>query len=297
MNLPEHPMAPRTMRCPMTSFGVTLFILALMALPSAGAASRPGPVEIGVGVEITPTISKPWTMKQIEDVKAVLARDLLGRLRRFPHWDFGLDDASLHQAFVNLAVRDGGPGQVLVGLELGRRSLSPLGTGPTPTTPLPVRLAEQVWLEPGDLEVGFPSPEDATNAIPRILNAVLPAAVQASGNRGLDERELCRRVPIAERPRWLDRPHWILVFPLPRSRYEYLNQAAFTIECRHPMLGTRVQIEARSQGIWGAFDANLTDALSAGVIATNVASDIDEFAPTLIYLKSYDPPDWDVGGF
>jgi hypothetical protein len=237
-------------------------------------------------VEITPSVSKPWTQSESKAVIGTLSEDLLARLQRFRHWDFAPDNALLHRAYVRLAVRDGGPGQLVVRLELGRRALA--GSPP-------LKLAEKVWLEPGDLALGLPSPQDVTNAIPGILNEFLPLAIPASGIQGVDERVLWQRIPIAEIPRWPDRPHGLLIFPLAKARYAHLADASFTVEFLHPQRRTRLQLVARSHGIWQAYDGDLQQALSAGVTETPADPELGQYELTLIYLKEYNPPGWDTG--
>jgi hypothetical protein len=246
------------------------------------------PVPIGVGVHLTRTVTDPWTRPQADEVKSAIADDLLRRLQRFVHWDFALEDPALHRAVLRFAVRDGGPNEVLVGIEL---LLRPKGGTEGATSGPPVSLVRKKWFEPGD---GLPSHSRARSELLTMLDEFLPEVEPAVGPRGLGEVELRDRVPIAEAPRWLDPTQRSLVLPLSRARYGHLFEAVFVIHCRSQRDQTTRRWTAAARGIWSVYDPSLPEALDAFVLDPIPDADVREAEPTAVFLKDYQPPGWET---
>ncbi len=259
-------------------------LLVSMSEVPAGAQ----PVPIGVGVHITRTITDPWTQAETDDVKRAVAGDLLRRLPRLRHWDFSLENPALHRAVVRLAVRDGGPNQVLVGIELLRR---PKGGAEGATIGPPDSLVQKIWFEPGD---GLPSSSNAKKALLGFLNEFLPEAVPAAGSPGLSEAAIRERVPIAEAPKWLDPAQRSLVLPLARTRYEHLFEAVFIIQSRRRSDQTTRRWTAAARGLWSPYDPGLPEALDAFLLDPVADADIQDAEPTAVFLKEYQPPGWET---
>ncbi len=262
-------------------------LLALF-LCSWGGTAGARPVPIGVGVHITRTIAEPWTQPETDEVKRAVADELLRRLPRFRHWDFSLENPALHRAVLRLAVRDGGPNQILVGIELIRR---PKGGAEGATSGPPLSFVQKTWFEPGD---GLPSYTNAKKALLAILNEFLPEAVPAAGPPGLTEATLREHVPIAEAPRWLDPAQRSLVLPLARTRYEHLFEAVFIIHLRSRRDQTTRKWTAAARGLWSPYDPTLPEALDAFVLDPVADADVQEAEPTAVFLKDYQPSGWET---
>jgi hypothetical protein len=241
-----------------------------------------------VGVHLTRTVADPWTRPEADDVKSTVSQDLCRRLARFVHWDFALEDPAVHRAVLRLAVRDGGPNQVLVGIEL---LLRPKGGAEGATSGPPISLVQKVWFEPGD---GLPSYTRAKDELLHILNEFLPETEPAVGLRGLAEAALRERVPIAEAPRWLDPTQRSLVLPLARTRYGHLFEAVFVIHLRSRRDQTTRRWTATARGIWSAYDPSLPEALDAFVVDPVNDNDVEEAEPTAVFLKEYQPAGWET---